>query len=43
MDCDFAEESLKSTNRSTPPSGADPREYHICINCLKSWLNEINQ
>ncbi|CAN5563076.1 hypothetical protein BH18THE1_BH18THE1_09090 [soil metagenome] len=43
MDCDFCRKECQKDKSFYSPSGADPREYHICIDCIKSWLREVEQ
>ncbi len=43
MDCDFCRKECQKYKSFYSPAGADPREYHICIDCIKSWLREVEQ
>jgi len=38
----FAENTEKYKSFYSP-SGTDPREYHIYIDCIQTWLNELKQ
>jgi hypothetical protein len=43
MDCDFCGKEQQKYKSFYSPSGTDPREYHICIDCIKNWLKELEQ
>ena len=38
MDCDFCRKDSEKDKSFYFPSGTDPREYQICIDCVKNGI-----
>ena len=43
MDCDFCRKDSEKDKSFYFPSVTDPREYHICIDCVRKWHNELEK
>jgi len=43
MDCDFCRKDSGKVKSFYSPSGMDPREYHICLDCIKKWHYELEK
>jgi hypothetical protein len=43
MNCDFCGKLVTRYKSFYSPSGMDPTELHVCVDCIKKWLFDLDQ
>jgi hypothetical protein len=43
MNCDFCGKLVTKYKSLYSPSSLDPTELHLCVDCIKKWLNDVDQ